>query len=236
MPTTGAKSEVEAVRKNKLYEEVARRLEQLIVGQFKPGDKIPPERELAEMFNVSRSSIRDAIRTLELMGLVEPRQGMGTVVKDFSYDPRSNPFVSVLVRKRKQILELLDVRKMIEPALAARAATHASDDDIAEMEQILSRQGDKVRRGEIPVDEDAEFHYSIALAADNSVVLKVLDVLMDLLRDTRERNLQVEGRQAKSLAGHQRILAAIRRHNAVAAQQAMRDHLDEVATIVSKQF
>ena len=78
------------------------------------------------------------------------------------------------------------------------------------MEGILRRQEEKLRAGEVAVAEDAEFHYSVALASDNSVVLKVIDILMDLLRDTRERSLQVEGRGQKSLAGHLRILAAIR--------------------------
>jgi len=98
---------------------------------------------------------------------------------------------------------------MLEPPLAARAATHASPDEISEMEEILQRQQVKLARGETTVAEDAEFHYGIALASGNSVVLKVLDILMDLLRDTRERSMQVEGRPEKSLAGHRRILSAI---------------------------
>jgi hypothetical protein len=92
------------------------------------------------------------------------------------------------------VSELLDFRKMLEPPLAARAATHASPDEISEMEEILQRQEGKLSRGETTIAEDAEFHYSVALASGNSVVLKVLDILMDLLRDTRERSLQVEGR------------------------------------------
>jgi GntR family transcriptional regulator, transcriptional repressor for pyruvate dehydrogenase complex len=86
---------------------------------------------------------------------------------------------------------------MLEPPLAARAATHASPDEISEMEEILQRQERKLSRGETTIAEDAEFHYSVALASGNSVVLKVLDILMDLLRETRERSLQVEGRPEK---------------------------------------
>jgi len=86
------------------------------------------------------------------------------------------------------------------------------------------------------VAEDAEFHYNVALASDNSVVLKVLDILMDLLRDTRERSLQVEGRPQKSLAGHRRILAAIKRRDAEAAKAAMRRHIEDVEEIVLNKF
>jgi GntR family transcriptional repressor for pyruvate dehydrogenase complex len=230
------KSDFEIVRKNKVYEEVARQIERLILKKLNPGDKLPSERELAEMLQVSRSSIRDAIRGLELMGLVEPRQGAGTIVRELSTESVVNPFANALQRKRALVGELLDFRKMLEPPLAARAATHASPDEISEMEEILQRQQGKLSRGETTMSEDAEFHYSIALASGNSVVLKVLDILMDLLRDTRERSMQVEGRPEKSLAGHRRILAAIKRQDAESAKAAMRRHIEDVEEIVLDGF
>jgi GntR family transcriptional repressor for pyruvate dehydrogenase complex len=233
---TDIKSDFEIVRRNKVYEEVARQIERLILRKLKPGDKLPSERELAELLKVSRSSIRDAIRSLELMGLVEPRQGAGTIVRETSSESLVNPFANALKRRRELVSELLDFRKMLEPPLAARAATHASAEEIAEMEEILQRQAQRQAQGDAAVAEDAEFHYSVALASDNSVVLKVLDILMDLLRDTRERSLQVEGRPQKSLAGHRRILAAIKRHDAEAAKAAMRRHIEDVEEIVLNKF
>jgi GntR family transcriptional repressor for pyruvate dehydrogenase complex len=226
------KSYFEVIRKGKVYEEVAKQIERLILKKLKPGDKLPSERELAEMLEVSRSSIRDAIRSLELMGLVEPRQGLGTIVRERSAESVAKPFVDVLNRRHEMVTELLDFRKMIEPPLAARAATHVTPDEIAEMEEILLRQEVKHDRGDPAVAEDAEFHYSIALASGNTVVLKVIDTLMDLLRDTRERSLQVKGRPQKSLAGHRRILAAIKRHDAEAAKSAMRRHIEDIEEIV----
>lgn len=231
MPTP-LKSDFEIVRRNKVYEEVAKQIERLILKKLKPGDKLPSERELAEMLQVSRSSIRDAIRGLELMGLVEPRQGAGTIVRERSGQSLITPFANSLTHRRELVTELLDFRKMLEPPLAARAATHASPEEIAEMEEILQRQEEKQSQGEFAIAEDSEFHYSIALASGNSVVLKVIDTLMDLLRDTREYSLQVEGRPPKSLAGHRRILAAIKRHDAEAAKAAMRRHIEDVEEIV----
>jgi len=229
---TSLRSEFEGIRRSKVYEEVALQLERLILKKLRPGDKLPSERELAEMLKVSRSSIRDAIRSLELMGLVEPRQGAGTVVCEVSAESLLSPLTGLLVRQQEHIAELLDFRKMLEPSLAARAATHASPEDIAEMEGILARQEEKLRRGEVAIDEDSEFHYSIAVASNNSVVLKLLDVLMDLLRDTRERSLQVKGRPQKSITAHRRILAAIKRHDAEAANAAMRRHIEDIEEIV----
>ena len=227
-----AKSDFEVIRRNKVYEEVAKQIERLILQKLQPGDKLPSERELAEMLQVSRSSIRDAIRSLELMGLVEPRQGAGTIVRELSAESLVNPFANALKRRQELVSELLDFRKMLEPPLAARAATHASPDEISEMEEILQRQEATLSHGEVSIAEDAEFHYSIALASGNSVVLKVLDILMDLLRDTRERSLQLKGRPEKSLAGHRRILAAIKRHDAEAAKAAMRRHIEDIEEIV----
>jgi GntR family transcriptional regulator, transcriptional repressor for pyruvate dehydrogenase complex len=225
----------EAISRNKVYQEVARQLERRIAEELKPGDLLPPERHLVQMLGVSRSSVRDAIRSLEMRGLLEPRQGIGTVVCSPAATP-DNPLAAALLEKRKMVADLLDVRNMIEPPLAGRAALHISRDEIAEMEEILVRQEVKVRRGEVGIEEDSEFHYSIALASDNSAVLKVVDVLMDLLRETRERSLQVEGRQEKSLAGHHRILSALKRGDAAAAEAAMRQHLQEVESIVLKKL
>jgi GntR family transcriptional repressor for pyruvate dehydrogenase complex len=229
--------ELRAVRKNRRYEQVAEQIQQLIGrGVLKPGDRLPPERDLATKFGVGRGSIRDAIRTLEIMGVVEPRQGHGTVVRELSADSLVVPLASVLSHKRELIAELLDVRRMIEPALAGRAAKNATPEEIGHMEQILERQRQKMRRGEPTIEEDSEFHYAIAVAARNTVVLRVLDVLMDLLRESRTRSLQVPGRLERSYAGHRRVLRAIKRRDGAAAQASVRQHLKEIEEIVMQKL
>jgi len=233
---TPAKVEFEAIRRNKVYEDVARQIQNHILEHLKPGDVLPPERELAQRFGVSRGSVRDAIRSLEHIGLLEPRQGLGTIVCEPSADILVNPLAAVLLQKRKLVGELLDVRNIIEPPLAGRAALHATAGELAEMEQILERQQEKLLRGEMSIEEDSEFHYHIALAADNSVVLRIVDVLMDVLRETRERSLQTAGRAEKSLAGHRRILAALKRHDPAASEAAMRQHLKEIENIVLRKL
>jgi len=230
-----AKIALEAVQKTKIYEEVAAQLERLILdGAVQPGQKLPPERELAEKFGVSRSAVREAIRSLELKGFVEPKPGEGTIVRTPSLDSLLNPLASLLGQKRELVVELLDVRMMIEPPLAARAARHAGPEDIAKLEQILDRQKQRVARHELAIEEDSEFHYTIARAAKNSVILKVLDMMMDILRESREQSLQVEGRREKSLAGHRRICNAIKRHDPAAAEAAMLQHLQEIEAILLK--
>lgn len=234
---TIAATQFKAVRKARRYHQVAEQIQQLVAkGTLKPGDHLPAERELASQLGVSRSSLRDAIRTLEVMGLLESHHGKGTVIRDLSTDALVVPLASVLLRRRGLVAELLDVRRMIEPALAARAAVNARDEEIAQLEDILKRQREKMRRGEETIAEDSEFHRAIALAARNSVVLRVLDILMDLLRESRTRSLQVPGRRERSYEGHLRILRAIKRRDGAAAERVARKHLREIETIVVRQF
>jgi GntR family transcriptional repressor for pyruvate dehydrogenase complex len=224
--------EFETIRKSRISKEVAQKIEHLILTTLKPGSKLPAERELARAFGVSRCSLRDALLRLEMVGLVESRQGAGTVVREVSADALVTPLVNVIAQRRQWVRELLDFRKMLEPPLAARAARYASPAQMEQMDRILGRQEQRLRAGEVAIEEDSEFHYTIAEASGNGVVLKVLDVVMDLLRETRARSLQTKGRPQKSAAGHRRILAAIKRRDAVSAEAGMRHHIEEIEKLL----
>ncbi len=217
------------------YESILSHLHQQVEdGVLRPGDKLPSERKLAERFGIGRSSVRDALRILEVRGIVKPRQGGGTIVQAFSSDALVAELAGALVRKRALVQELMEVRCMIEPPLAARAAAHASAGQIEHLEEILRRQGDKVRRGAMAVEEDSRFHSEIARAAGNRVMLAVLDTLVGLLTETRRRFLQDDERAHASLAGHRLVLRAIRRREPSAAEAAMRKHIRAVEAIILK--
>src|SRR5258706_5134164 len=225
------------VRKGRRFGQVAEEIQRLVAeGTLKAGDLLPAERDLARQFGVGRSSLRDAIHPLELMGLVESRHGAGTVIRDLDADALVIPLASALMRKRQMVSELLEVRQMIEPALAGRAARNATPEEVARMEEILKRQRIKIERGEPSIEEDSQFHASIMQAARNSVVLRVLDVLMHLLRESRARTLQFPGRVENSYAGHLRILRAIQRRDSAGAEAAVRRHLKEIESIVMRQL
>lgn len=230
-----AQPEFEIVRRQKVYEAVAEQIERLISTKLNPGDKLPSERELAEMLQVSRGSIRDAIRSLELIGLVEPRQGAGTIVRANKLESVKS-IADALKQQQEMVADLLDFREMLEPPLAARAAKNATAQQLRVMEDILRRQERKMMTGDHGMVEDANFHYCIAHASGNRVVLKVLDLIMDLLKDTRQRALQVSGRPQRSLNGHRRILDAITRRDPEAAHAAMRLHIREIQDVVLKNF
>ena len=223
----------ETVHRGRVYEQVLEQIRQQIAsGRLKPGDKLPSERELAERFRVSRSSVRDAIQALQTLRLVRSRQGGGTAVCEISAESLSSPLAQALAGREGLVAELIEARKMIEPPLAARAALNATDEEIARLEELLRRQKEKMRRGEPIIEEDSDLHYTIALAARNTVVRRMVDLLMDLLRESRARNMQVAGRAQRSLAGHRRIVAAIRRRDPRAAQAAMLRHICEIERIL----
>jgi GntR family transcriptional regulator, transcriptional repressor for pyruvate dehydrogenase complex len=236
MSSLTAKIELEAIPRSRVSKAVAQQLEGKIFTHLKPGDTLPSERELVQMLGVSRSSVREAVHSLELKGLLDVRQGVGAVVRDPADESPIGPVTSALLGKQNHIRELLEVRRLIEPAVARIAARHVTSEQIEEMESILQRHEQKVQRNEPAVKEDALFHYAIAGAAANSIVLKLVDVLMDLLRETRERALQVEGRAAKSLAGHRRVLAALKAGDVASAGDAMLAHITEIEDIVLNQL
>ena len=226
-------ADLEPVRRTKVYAEVAAQIHRLIAeGRLKPGDRLPGERELAEVFGVSRTSVRDAIRVLETRGLVEPRHGEGTRVKQIPIDAIVSPLADAVASSKDLAADLFDMRKMLEPPLARAAALRATDADVRALEAIVDRQRTRVAAGEVAIDEDNAFHYGIATAAKNRVLLRTMDVLMDLLRESRVRSLQGPGRAEISLEGHGRILDAVRRRDPEGAAESMRAHIEEIETIL----
>ena len=220
---------VRQVRKTKVYHEIVDQIRELIAaGRIKPGDRLPPERELAELFDASRNSVRDAMRVLEQMGLIESRQGDGTYVRSVSAERLAEPLALMLLQSRTQMRELWEVRQVLEPSIAEFAAERITEEELDELEAILAAQRLKVEAGFIALEEDTAFHYTIAEAARNTVMLRTLDTLVDLLRQSRERSLQQRDRPRYSLAGHGRILAALRRRDPAGARAEMLQHLREI--------
>jgi GntR family transcriptional regulator, transcriptional repressor for pyruvate dehydrogenase complex len=226
----------EPTRKRKIHEDVSKQIRYKVLKKLRPGDKLPPIRELAEMLGVTRFSVRQAIRSLELLGVVDASPGAGSVLRSSSADRLVNPVANFLTRQRKLLDDLLDFRKILEPALAAVAAKQASPRQIGKMEEILRRQEDKFSEGDVAMDEACEFHYAIAAVSENRIAMNVLQVLMGLLFELQERSFQIKGRPQKSLAGHRRIVGAIERHNPGAAKAAMQRHIEDIEEILLKRL
>lgn len=224
---------IEPIRKIRVAEEIADRIRVLIVdGTFPPGLPLPAERPLAERFGVSRGSIRDAFRTLETIGLLVTRHGQGTFPRELDVGRLVAPLSSVLSYRQDLQDELLDVRRMFEPAVACVAATRVTDEDLADLQRILDAQRKKLKTGRSAIVEDTAFHAALARATRNRVIVSIMATLNDLLVESRKRTLEQKGRPGRSILGHEAVVEALRRHDADAAGDAMRDHIDQIANLL----
>jgi GntR family transcriptional repressor for pyruvate dehydrogenase complex len=197
-------------------------------GRWAPGDQIPPERELAERFRVSRTSVREALRALEMQGVIDSRQGGGTFVRIADTEALVPPLAAAILRGRRELAEVLEVRELIEPGIARRAAARAKDEHVSELENLLQQQRECIEQGRSFVDEDTAFHYTLARAANNHILLRLHNVILDLLRESRQSYLHVPDRPQMSLRGHEAILGAIKNQDAESAYQASLAHITEV--------
>jgi GntR family transcriptional repressor for pyruvate dehydrogenase complex len=226
--------ELEPVKSIRIYEDIVRQVKALIAdGHLKSGDRLPPERDLAERFRVSRTSVREALRSLQSLGLIEIRAGEGAFVRDVSVEALIEPLALVILPYREAVGELFEARHLIEPAIAALAARRASREEIAEMERILDEQAREIAHGRTGMAQDSSLHAAIAAAAHNRAIVRIVNALVDLLAQSREESLHTPGRPKRSHQDHRRILRAIRRGDEAGAQKAMLDHLTAVEKLVT---
>jgi GntR family transcriptional repressor for pyruvate dehydrogenase complex len=228
-----ARVNIAPIKSTRIYEEIIRQVKQMIAeGRLKSGDQLPPERDLAEKFLVSRTSVREALRALESLGLLEIRPGEGTFVREISVEALVEPLALVMLSQREAVGELFEARRLLEPALAGLAATRATPDEIQEMERILDDQAAEIALGKTGLSQDAQFHAAIGAAAHNRAITRIAHAIMDLLTQSREESLSAPGRPERSHQNHHRILQAITRRDPRAAEAAMLEHLDTVESLV----
>jgi GntR family transcriptional regulator, transcriptional repressor for pyruvate dehydrogenase complex len=224
---------LKAVEKKRAYEDIVKQIRGLIEkGKMKREDQLPTERELSESLKVSRATVREAIFRLESMKLVERRQGNGTYVIASSEEALVQPLASALFHEKDDIIDIFEIRKIIEPEVARLATENATPEEVDELEDILRGQA---READSAIKRDSLFHNLLAKMTKNPSLERLLLALIDLLAKTREDYLQTEERMEKSLQGHREILAAIKTGRGNVARQAMRRHLEEVERILIRE-
>lgn len=203
----------------------------MVSGKLQNGDKLPPERELADIFNVSRTSVREAIRTLATMGLVEVKKGHGVFVKEATLDSIFSNVVDVLVLNKKEMKQLFEIRKVLETQAAAWAAERASELEIAEL-NLLIEEVRSVNKQKFDIalarKYDEKFHTAIVKASHNDVLFKIMSGLFDSLDNVRIKTAIVPGRALMSINDHAAIASAISERNSEKAKQAMYEHIESV--------
>jgi len=211
----------------KLYQQVASTIMSSIAsGQYKPGERLPSERDLAASFGVSRPTIREAMLSLEIRGLAEARHGSGIYVTDKLPALEGGGDLDI------GAFELTEARRLFEGEAAALAATTISDERLEELQRIVAEMVDENARKQQDWTADRRFHIAIARATRNTAIATVIEHLLDMRHKSplciymleRARRVGVQPRVSE----HRRILDALRKHDPKAARNAMRDHLARV--------
>ena len=211
----------------KLYQQVASRvMASIISGKYKPGERLPSERDLAAAFKVSRPTIREAMISLEIRGLAESRHGSGIYVSDSPPTAEGGGDLDI------GAFELTEARRLFEGEAAALAATTIGEEGLGEMERIVAEMVDENTRRQQDWTADRRFHVAIARATRNTAIATVIENLLDMRHKSplcihmleRARRVGVQPRVSE----HRRILDALRKHDPKAARSAMRDHLARV--------
>ncbi|WP_312095561.1 FadR/GntR family transcriptional regulator [Niallia sp.] len=234
--------EFKQIKPKKIYEEVADALYEAIKkGQFKSGEKLSSVQQLAETFQVSRSAIREALTALKAKGLIEMKQGEGTFVKAYHPEEVVFSFPQAILMNKKDVMNLLEVRRMIETGAAKSAAENRTPQDLIEMKAALEKM--KVTNGgkELGETADLEFHLAVAKATNNALLVNLLMNVSELMQETMKETRRIwlyskQTTMTQLYEEHLLIYQAILHQELDKAVDAMHHHLENVERILIKYF
>ena len=217
-------------RKGQRGQEVVDRILELVrTGNLLPGDRLPPERELIEIFGISRPSLREGLRALDALGVTESRHGGGAFVTDLEARRLLAPLDFYLSLSKENMHDSFVCRKLIEVDAARQAARSTNQSSVVELQEMMDAhanvQDDFVGFRIL----DLRFHNHVWSLANNPILERICYALYNLGLDTRRKAMHFEGQIAKSTADHQRIVSAISDRDEDAAAEAMDIHIDNIA-------
>lgn len=219
----------------RLYEEIARDLTEAIVhGRYAPGDFLPTEQTLVKEYGASRNLIREALKVLSARGLVEVLHGKGTRVLPRYRWQLLDQLVHLLRENPRIVQNLLEVRRILEVEIAGLAAHRATAEQIHSLSQTIEQMQAASDRPEECIEHDMQFHRLLAEASGNELLPMVIEPVGELLRAARLTTIRNPGVIARSIFGHQEILAQVERRDAIAARQAMQRHLGDVEEEINR--
>jgi GntR family transcriptional regulator, transcriptional repressor for pyruvate dehydrogenase complex len=216
---------LQPIARSPLYEQVVERLRAFIdAQQLKPGDRLMSERELAEQLGVSRTSVRQGLTALRVLGLVEIKHGDGVYLVRSPRDVIPS-LASEIVGSEVDHPMIWEVREAIEVQAARLAARRRSAADLRAMRKALDLMETAIAGGDDGIQEDRRFHHAIVDAAGNPLLRQMTEQLADVIDRTSEASLTLAGRPQVSLQSHRSILAAIEARDEAAAAEEMRQHV-----------
>jgi DNA-binding FadR family transcriptional regulator len=225
------------LRRDRVSDQVVGQLQQAILqGAYQAGERIPGEYELATRFSTSRGSIREALRTMEAMGLIEIRSGAGAFVTQPALGREAlSDKLRWLLDRREMVLKMLDVREVLQGLGARLCAERATGSEAAGLEETLHEMRSAFDRSDLDMatDADARFHFLIGEHCGNEILNDLIHHVEQAYRSSSRALMDLRGRTATSIQEHTAVLTAIVRGDAAAAEAAMRVHLSSVRRTLS---
>jgi DNA-binding FadR family transcriptional regulator len=224
-------SEIRPARRRSLPDEIVDQILELVATGTLPDNRLPAERELAVLFQVGRSSLREGLAALTHLGVVETRgksKYVDAVRAQAQLAARGHP----VDREQALVSDPFETRQLLEPEVAAKAAERASEQSLVEIESWLQQMEKSTEQRRRVVECDSAFHVAIARATGNRMLVYLVSALTDALRKSRELSLESPDAVTISLRGHRRILDALRARDPARARREMRKHLNEVERVV----
>lgn len=219
--------------KKKAYQVIVDQInEYFLNGKLKPGDKLPTERDLASRFNVSRTSVREALRKLEIKGIIEIKQGSGSFIKTSENLAVEEISSTIMNAEKKLIYEMLELRRMLEVECASLASQRATSEDLNRIREALEMMDHAKNDVELGLQADLNFHISIVYASHNSIFLQLIKTLsghmQDTIRATRRQIMANPKRNQDTINEHKEIYLAIATGDADQAAQLMEKHITQI--------
>ncbi|WP_147821704.1 FadR/GntR family transcriptional regulator [Salidesulfovibrio onnuriiensis] len=228
---------LDPIKKSRISEQVADKLEELILTrQLKQGEKLPSERKLMQMVGVGRGAVREALRILEIKGYIESKQGIGAFVKNADGDIHI-PLSHWLSDKNEILPNIFEVRLILEPDVAALAAKRITPKLLDELRATHEEFSQSVEQGDLPksIMADAQFHELLAKATRNKLLIFTMGTLQKSIIMGWKASLKVPGRSMKTVHEHEEILNAVASGDAHKASAVMRKHLADATTELQDQ-
>ncbi len=224
-------------REKKLYEEVVKQIKYLInTKQLKDGDMLPSEDELSKSIGVSRATVREGLRILELLGLVETKRGKGTFVRINNLESFKNKLGHSLDSIGMDSYYVHEIDRLLEPSVARLVAQKGKDEEIQKIKLALEKMEESINKGESGEDESLYFHKVIIDALNNPILNSIFELTREIHERGRKIVLNLPNRAQETLKEHYKIYEAIRDRNANKAYQYMERHLTRVSDTYDKIF
>lgn len=224
------------VKRKKLYEEVCDQIiSSISSGELPPGTRLPSEQRLADSFQVSRTAVREALRTLESSGYLEVRT-TGTYICDATFDKAVAPMMSRLIKDESAVDDLLELRLLLEPAAAALASLRITEEEILKLDENVKQMEKWIRQDRSYAQLDSKFHNQLIAACHNEAIRSIYQLSLVAIDDMFESFSHLSNQAHQVCQEHLQILKALKDHDPTTAQKAMYRHLERVYICLGKEI